>query len=51
MSETPVFADPEIEAMRLISEALENQDQEARDRILRWTVDKYGSDAVRLADD
>lgn len=50
MNETPVFLNPEIEAMRLISAALEDQDQMARDRILRWTVDKYGSDAVRLAD-
>jgi hypothetical protein len=49
MSETPVFDHPEIEAMRKIGEALEDQDQLARDRILRWTVDKYGSDAVRLA--
>jgi hypothetical protein len=49
MNETPLSLDPEIEAMRLISAALENQPQEARDRILRWTVDKYGSDEVRLA--
>ena len=47
--QAPVFDNPEIESMRLISEALEDQDQMARDRILRWTVDKYGSDAVRLA--
>jgi hypothetical protein len=42
-------ADPEVDAMRAISEALEDQDQPSRDRILRWTVDRYGSDAVRLA--
>lgn len=49
MSETPVFGNAEIEAMRIISDALLRQPQEARDRILRWTVDKYGSDAVSLA--
>jgi hypothetical protein len=51
MSDTPVFDDPEIEAMRRIAEAIETLggDQEAIDRALRWTVDKYGSDAVRRA--
>jgi hypothetical protein len=49
MSEAPVFDNPEIEAMHRISEALKGRDQEAVDRILRWTVDKYGSDEVRLA--
>ena len=34
MSEAPVFGDPEVEAMRLISEAMQNQDQMAKDRIL-----------------
>jgi hypothetical protein len=51
MSEKPVFDDPEIEAMRRIAEAIESLggDQEAVDRALRWTVDKYGSDALRHA--
>ena len=46
MNETPVFDDPELEVMRKIGEALEGQDQGARDRILRWMTDRYGSDAV-----
>jgi hypothetical protein len=51
MSETPVFDDPEIEAIRKIAEAIESLggDQEAIDRALRWTVDKYGSGEMRLA--
>jgi hypothetical protein len=45
----------EIEAMRVVASALRNLDPAARDRVLRWTCEKYGGQqmgpghAVRLS--
>jgi len=35
--------DPEIQAMSEVSEALSNLDDSARERVLRWAVDRYGA--------
>jgi hypothetical protein len=37
----------EIEAMRVVASALKNLDPAARDRVLRWTCEKYGGQEVR----
>lgn len=40
------LADPELEAMKAVTEALEGLSEMARHRVLRWAFDRYVGEAI-----
>ena len=40
--------DPEIQAMSKVAEALSNLEEPAKERVLRWAIDRYVSSGIPM---
>ena len=46
--EVAMTMDPEIQAMSKIAEALSNLEEPAKERVLRWAIDRYVSSGIPM---
>lgn len=47
-SSEPVIADREVAALQAVAVALEGLDENARERILRWAMERYAPDLLDI---
>ena len=46
--EVAMTMDPEIQAMSKVAEALSNLEEPAKERVLRWAIDRYVSSGIPM---